>query len=227
MTRLLRRAGAWIVWSRRNLTITVGAVMAVLVLYTALSILGGVLNARREALAAADRRRTTPSSSPALATPTTHPTPTSLLELAAQSGTPSAGTSSKTTSSATAPAHAAVATAARTAPANLATAPPLGQAAATAQRFIVAFARTQAGQDAWWAGVRPLLSDDGVAYYEGTAAAEVPIKAVTGRSVPLPAEVENAVSVKVPTNDGVYVVDLVRSAPNQPWLVERAVPAGR
>jgi hypothetical protein len=87
-----------------------------------------------------------------------------------------------------------------------------------------AFANTKLGAEAWWAGVEPLLTRDGAVAYKGTDPTLIPVHKVTGAPTRLPAQLENARSVRVPTDAGAYEVWLNRLGPTEPWLVERVVP---
>lgn len=89
-----------------------------------------------------------------------------------------------------------------------------------------AFTNTKLGAIVWWAGVKPLLTRQGAVAYKGTDPTLIPAHEVTGDPTLLPAQLENAQSVRVPSDIGVYEVWLSRSGPGAPWLVERVVPPG-
>jgi hypothetical protein len=101
---------------------------------------------------------------------------------------------------------------------------PIGAAQTQAVAFMKAFANTQLGAAAWWAGVKPRLTRQGQVAYKGTDPTLIPVHKLTGSPTLLPAQLENARSVRVPTDAGVYEVWLNRTGPAAPWLVERVVP---
>jgi len=87
-----------------------------------------------------------------------------------------------------------------------------------------AFTNTKLGAAVWWAGVEPRLTRAGAVAYKGTDPTLIPVHTVTGAPALLPAQLENAQSVRVPTDVGAYEVWLTRTGPAAPWLVERVVP---
>ena len=101
-------------------------------------------------------------------------------------------------------------------------------ALAAAQTAMTAFARPDVPADAWWAELRPLLSDGGATAYAFVDQTQVPASRVTGppalaagadpRGAPYLARVD------VPTDAGTYQLLLVRSAAGDPWAVERLDP---
>ena|GEM_PF-2216517 len=78
--------------------------------------------------------------------------------------------------------------------------------------FLTIFARPAAGvsTEAWWAGVRPLLSEVAVAAYEGTDPGSVPFTAVTGAAVIVPtdAPADLLMVARVETDAGFYRVEM-------------------
>jgi hypothetical protein len=100
-------------------------------------------------------------------------------------------------------------------------------AVAAAERVVTVFARPTLDEVQWWNELVPLLSQKGAAAYEGTLPSNVPVTAVTGAGVVLPASTEVATLVEVPTDAGLYTVTLVRDSADQPWLAERIRPAGQ
>jgi hypothetical protein len=101
---------------------------------------------------------------------------------------------------------------------------PSGDVEARAVAFMTAFANTRLGATTWWAGVKPLLTREGAVAYEGTDPTLIPVHRVTGAPTLLPIQIENARSVRVPSDAGAYEVWLNRTGPAAPWLVERVVP---
>lgn len=101
---------------------------------------------------------------------------------------------------------------------------PIGDVQARAVAFMTAFAATKGGETVWWAGVKPLLTRQGAAAYLGTDPTLIPVHQVTGPATMMPAKLENAQQVRVPSDAGVYEVWLNRAGPAAPWLVERIVP---
>lgn len=216
--RLVRRAATWILWSRRNAITTMAVVLAALVAFTAVSMVAGMIGARRAtlhaaAVAAAQRATPTPTASPSSTA-----TPTSLHDLATAPTTAPASPTTPTASTTTRPTTA-------TKPAPRAT---LSPSEAAARTFMSRFCRPRLTPAAWWAGIRPLLTAQARMAYQGTDPSMVPCRAVTGPPVAGTLMLENVIGVRVPTTAGVYGVDLVRASPGGPWSVERAVPpAGR
>lgn len=100
-------------------------------------------------------------------------------------------------------------------------------AVAAATRVVAVFARPTLDETQWWNELVPLLSQKGAVAYEGTLPSNVPVTAVTGDGVVLPASTEVATLVEVPTDAGLYIVTLVRDGGDQPWLAERIRPAGQ
>lgn len=204
-SRLGRRALAWVLWSRSNAIMAAVAVLGVLVVFTATSMVVGMVNTRRATLAAAATSESV-TSTPTTSTPAPSATPTSLLDLA---------TARPTTTTTTASATVKV----TPRPATVAPLSPSEQAAAT---FMTRFCRPQMKAAAWWAGVRPLFTSQARLAYVGTDPSMVPCKAVTGRPKAGMVMLETVIDVRVPTTAGVYVVSLTRAGGR--WSVERAVP---
>lgn len=96
-----------------------------------------------------------------------------------------------------------------------------------AQIVVTAFARPTLDEAQWWTELLPLLSQKGAVAYEGTLPSNIPVTAVTGAAVVLPASTEVATLVEVPTDAGLYIVTLVRGSADEPWLAERIRPAGQ
>ena len=101
---------------------------------------------------------------------------------------------------------------------------PSGDVQARAIAFMTAFANTRLGATVWWAGVKPLLTQQGAVAYKGTDPTLIPVHKVTGPATLLPTQIEDARSVRVPSDAGTYEVWLNRTGPAAPWLVERIVP---
>lgn len=117
---------------------------------------------------------------------------------------------------------------------STAVAKPRGQAQAarfaramrTATAFMKAFARpsTQTGDATWWSQVKPYLSAQAAADYEGTDPRSVPFTRITGpvSVIPTDAPADLLTAVRVPTDAGDYVVELRTTATGME--VARAVP---
>lgn len=108
------------------------------------------------------------------------------------------------------------------------TAEPTSQAAAAAVavKVMTAYARPDLSADAWLKGLDPYLSQTGVAAYQGTDPAKVPVSHVTGPGTVMAAATAYALNVSVPTNNGIYVVALTRPNTGSPWLADRIIVPG-
>ena len=100
-------------------------------------------------------------------------------------------------------------------------------AVAAATAAVTAFARPTLPEEQWWNELLPLLSQKGAVAYEGTLPSNIPVTAVTGAAVLLPASTDVATLVEVPTDAGIYVVTLVRGSTEESWLAERIRPAAQ
>lgn len=83
-----------------------------------------------------------------------------------------------------------------------------------------AYARPGRRPHAWWAALRPHLSAAAQAVYAGTDPRQVLARRITGPASLTPACLPAVARVAVPTDAGIYLLLLIRSA-GQPWAVER------
>jgi hypothetical protein len=182
------------------MSMTLGVFVAVVAVFTVASMVAGIV-------ASTGRGGSSGSSqvSPVGATGTATGDPTSVLDLAAAPVPPVASARPGGTLTPGGPT------------------PPIGDAAQVAHDFVIAFFRTAPGQQQWWAGLTRFLTPQAAQAYQATDSANVLVTSITGPARALPQQVENAVSVQVPTKVGVYVVNLTRAEPAQRWLVERLV----
>jgi hypothetical protein len=86
------------------------------------------------------------------------------------------------------------------------------------------FARPRLAQEAWWADLEPLLSDQAAHDYLGVDPANVPVRQVTGPGRLVPLETKLVTIVHVPTDAGLYAVTLSRSPEDPQWRAERVTP---
>lgn len=95
-----------------------------------------------------------------------------------------------------------------------------------AAAFMTAFARpgSSSTAQAWWAKVKPYLTPQAATDYDGTDPANVPFTAVTGAGVivPLDAADSSVLAVRIPTDAGPYLVEVI-STPDG-LRVTRATP---
>lgn len=100
------------------------------------------------------------------------------------------------------------------------------RAARTATAFMKAFARpsTEISDAAWWSQVKPYLSAQAAADYEGTDPRSVPFTRITSPVfvIPTDAPADLLTAVRVPTDAGNYVVELRTTATGME--VARTVP---
>ena len=125
----------------------------------------------------------------------------------------SSATTSGTSTSAASP-SAAAATHAAYAPASTA----LG----TGQRVWAAFSHRGLTHDQWWAGLRPLLSEAARATYVYDDPQNLPRLDLAGKiraAAKAPSDPHFTAAVLVPTNKGVFQLDLERHNRSSPWLL--------
>ena len=97
-------------------------------------------------------------------------------------------------------------------------------AAGVAQKVMVLFARPGVDAARWMKDLDPYLSAQAQQDYQGTAPANVPARKVTGRAAVVATDSTRLARVHVPTDAGVYLVVLSRSASDPTWRVERITP---
>lgn len=117
------------------------------------------------------------------------------------------------------------------APANSAQATQWADATKLAVAFMKAFARPSSSSTSaatWWAKVKPYLTPQAAADYDGTDPANVPFTAVTGAGVivVLDAADSEVTAVRVPTNAGPYLVEIL-SGPDGSRVTRATREAGR
>jgi hypothetical protein len=98
-------------------------------------------------------------------------------------------------------------------------------AADAAQAVTAAFARPDLDQDAWWAGLEPLLTQQAALDYAYVDPANVPATAVTGPGTVAAGTSAYVATVEVPTDAGPYAIVLTRQDAAAPWLTARISPA--
>lgn len=97
-------------------------------------------------------------------------------------------------------------------------------AVARAELFMRAFTQTDKDQAAWFAGISDLLTPYSRTAYAHSQPSSIPASAVTGDGVVVPGATETIAAVDVPTDAGVYRVELIRASTAVQWSVDRAVP---
>lgn len=86
------------------------------------------------------------------------------------------------------------------------------------------FARPDVDAQTWWSELVPLLSARAAQDYRYVDPANVPATKVTGRVKLLPQETPTVARASVPTDAGVYLLVLSRTAAEPRWVVERFTP---
>jgi hypothetical protein len=95
---------------------------------------------------------------------------------------------------------------------------PLG----TGERVWAAFSERGLGYDAWWAQLRPLLSDSAQAVYVYDDPRNIPSMKITDKlhlAAKAPAEPRYTAEVVVPTSKGDFALDLERHTLKSKWLL--------
>jgi hypothetical protein len=90
------------------------------------------------------------------------------------------------------------------------------------ERVWAAFAQRGVAYNAWWARLKPLLSDSAQAVYAYDDPRNIPEMKVTGKvhvSATPPARPGYTAEVVVPTSKGVFGLDLERHTLKSPWLL--------
>jgi hypothetical protein len=99
---------------------------------------------------------------------------------------------------------------------------PAGTPLGAGERVWVAFADRTLSQAAWWAQLKPLLSDSARAVYVYDDPRNIPPMTLTGkpRLAPKPpAQPRFTAEVVVPTSKGVFALDLERHTLKSKWLL--------
>ena len=89
---------------------------------------------------------------------------------------------------------------------------------------ITAFAATEKAEDAWWAGLKPLLTPQAQPVYQDVDPRLVPVTEVTGDPKVTDETSTLLAEVAVPTDIGPYTVLLTRADGAAPWLAEQIRP---
>lgn len=93
-----------------------------------------------------------------------------------------------------------------------------------ADATMTAFAATNASEDAWWEGLRPLLTPQARPVYQDVDPRLVPVSEVTGEPELVDETSTLLAEVTVPTDVGSYTVLLTRADGAAPWLAEQIRP---
>jgi hypothetical protein len=99
-------------------------------------------------------------------------------------------------------------------------------AISAAEKVLTAFGQPDLVYDEWIAGLYPVMTQSGVAAYEGTDPTMIPVRQVTGAGIIMDGSTEVALIVQVPTDAGLYNVSLSRTTFTGAWLADRIRPAG-
>lgn len=91
-----------------------------------------------------------------------------------------------------------------------------------AETAMLAFARPNANQKAWWKRLGPLLTEDARQDYSYVDTAQIPVKKVTGPTEIVDDDSSYVAKVRVPTNIGDYAV--VVTWKDGEWLVNELTP---
>lgn len=94
----------------------------------------------------------------------------------------------------------------------------------TAQAALTAFLRHDLPYDAWWAQLKPFLTQQAVFAYEYTDPSSIPTTAITGTPFVSASPSATQMNVLVPTGIGQYVVVLYRENKRAGWAVDRFTP---
>lgn len=93
-----------------------------------------------------------------------------------------------------------------------------------ARATIIAFAETDQGANAWWDGLKPLLTPQARPVYQDVDPRLVPVTEVTGDPEVTDETSTLLAEVAVPTDIGPYTVLLTRADGAAPWLAEQIRP---
>jgi hypothetical protein len=99
---------------------------------------------------------------------------------------------------------------------------PAGTPLGAGERLWTAFSQRGLSYDAWWAGLRPLLSDSARAVYRYDDPRNIPAMTVTGRihiAAKAPDRPRYTAEVIVPTSKGRFGLDLERHTLKSRWLL--------
>ena len=107
-------------------------------------------------------------------------------------------------------------------PATLTPTAPASSPLGAGERAWAAFSQRGLSRDAWWARLKPLLSDSAKAVYVYDDPRNLPAMAVNGRiqlAAKAPDQPRFTAEVVVPTSKGVFRLDLERHTLKSPWLL--------
>lgn len=99
---------------------------------------------------------------------------------------------------------------------------PAGTALGAGERVWAAFSERGVPRDAWWARLRPLLSDSARAVYVYDDPRNIPPMTITSKirvAAKAPAEPHYTAKVLVPTSKGIFGLDLERHTVRSRWLL--------
>ncbi len=119
------------------------------------------------------------------------------------------------------PASEAAAASTSPSPRSMATAP-ASTSLGAGERVWAAFSNRGLSYEAWWAQLKPLLSEAARAVYVYDDPRKIPSMRITGEihlAAKAPAEARYTAEVVVPTNKGVFGLDLERHKIGSPWLL--------
>lgn len=92
-----------------------------------------------------------------------------------------------------------------------------------ATRFIETWSRPDLPYQQWWEDLEPLFNAQGQQAYAGTDPAQVPRLRIVGDLEVDPSTVPTSTIVWVPTDQGVFGVQLSRTGEHAEWLVSRVI----
>ena len=90
--------------------------------------------------------------------------------------------------------------------------------------FMTLYSRPSLDELTWWRGVSGYFTPQAAIDYHGIDPINIPASKVTGAAKTLPSGSTQLSKVHVPTNAGIYLVVLARSADDPSWRVARVLP---
>ena len=99
---------------------------------------------------------------------------------------------------------------------------PAGTPLGAGERVWAAFSQRGVSHDAWWAKLKPLLSDSAQAVFVYDDPRKIPSMKLTGKihvAAKAPDQPRFTAEVVVPTSKGVFALDLERHTLKSPWLL--------
>lgn len=95
---------------------------------------------------------------------------------------------------------------------------------ATAEAALTAFLQRDLPYEAWWAQLKPMLTQEAVFAYEYTDPQSVPATTITGEPLVSAAPSATQLNVLIPTGVGQYMIVLYRENARAGWAVDRLTP---